>query len=217
MRLNNLIELKPGINEYSRKADGDKTITLGGKPTNFRLSEFACHDGSDTILLDRELVDRLQRIREKFGAVRINSGYRTPTHNAKVGGVRNSQHVQGRAADINPYQVRVLMPLTVAMYAETIGCGGVFSYADFVHVDTRETITRGDYSRRGYANGGTFIRTIRQGHSGDHVKVLQALLALRVDGIFGRETSQAVLRFQTASKLKPDAIVGRKTWTALLS
>jgi hypothetical protein len=32
----------------------------------------------------------------------INSGFRCPRVNALVGGVRNSQHLQGQAADIRP-------------------------------------------------------------------------------------------------------------------
>jgi hypothetical protein len=31
--------------------------------------------------------------------MRVTSGYRSPTHNAQVGGVKNSWHIVGRAAD----------------------------------------------------------------------------------------------------------------------
>ena len=36
-----------------------------------------------------------------LGPLKINSGYRTPEHNAKVGGVPNSQHIHGKALDIS--------------------------------------------------------------------------------------------------------------------
>jgi hypothetical protein len=42
----------------------------------------------------------LEPVRAKFGIVRILSGYRCPALNAKVGGVPDSQHVRGEAADI---------------------------------------------------------------------------------------------------------------------
>ena len=43
----------------------------------------------------------LQPLRDYMGApVIINSGYRSPELNKKVGGVRDSQHVKGEAADI---------------------------------------------------------------------------------------------------------------------
>ena len=44
----------------------------------------------------------LQPLRDKIGApVYINSGYRSKKLNAKVGGVPNSRHLQGKAADIH--------------------------------------------------------------------------------------------------------------------
>ena len=46
----------------------------------------------------------LDPLREKIGAIRVNSGYRTPEHNAKVGGSITSQHVKGEAADIFPIE-----------------------------------------------------------------------------------------------------------------
>ena len=43
----------------------------------------------------------LQPLRVKIGkAVIVNSGYRCPLLNNRVGGVRNSQHLTGQAADI---------------------------------------------------------------------------------------------------------------------
>ena len=55
----------------------------------------------------REYIDRLKLvaqmlevIRAKFGAVRVNSGFRGPAVNAAVGGSATSQHSKGEAADI---------------------------------------------------------------------------------------------------------------------
>ena len=66
----------------------------------------------------------------------VNSGYRCPKHNAEVGGVPNSFHVQGCAADIDAsnYGVDVLAGL-----AESCGADGIGKYYDacFVHTDTR--------------------------------------------------------------------------------
>ena len=48
------------------------------------------------------LVDNvLDLAREEFGGpVTVNSGYRCPKHNLAVGGVVNSQHMKGEAADL---------------------------------------------------------------------------------------------------------------------
>lgn len=42
----------------------------------------------------------LEPLRTQFGPIVISSGFRTPRLNTLVGGVRNSQHLLGEAADI---------------------------------------------------------------------------------------------------------------------
>ena len=46
----------------------------------------------------------LDPLREKVGAIRVNSGYRSPEHNKQIGGATNSQHCKGEAADIYPLE-----------------------------------------------------------------------------------------------------------------
>ena len=123
------------INAYSKAKDGGKKLS-----TNFTVKEFACKDGSDAVLVAPRLVMVLQSIRSHFGtAVTINSGYRTPKYNAKVGGVAHSQHCYGTAADIT---VRGQTPAEVAAYARELmpdwGGVGVYSQKGFTHIDTRE-------------------------------------------------------------------------------
>lgn len=127
------------VKTYSVKKDGSTYL----KP-NFKVKEFACNDGSDTVLISDELVDLLQKIRDHFGvAVTINSGYRTSSYNKKVGGVSNSQHVKGTAADI---VVKGIDPLTVGQYVEYImpDHGGIGVYQTFTHVDVRTSRSRWD-------------------------------------------------------------------------
>ena len=123
------------INAYSKAKDGNKKLS-----TNFTVKEFACKDGSDAVLVAPRLVMVLQSIRSRFGAaVTINSGYRTPQYNAKVGGVAHSQHCYGTAADIT---VKGQTPAAVAAYARELmpdwGGVGVYSQKGFTHIDTRE-------------------------------------------------------------------------------
>lgn len=125
------------INAYSRKKNGLKKLSK-----NFAVNEFACNDGSDPVFVAPELVEVLQKIRIHFGKpVTINSGYRTPTYNKKVGGAAYSQHLYGTAADI---VVRGVAPKTVAAYAEILlpNKGGIGIYSSFVHVDVREVKSR---------------------------------------------------------------------------
>ena len=121
------------INAYSKAKDGDKKLS-----THFKVKEFACKDGSDAVLVAPRLVMVLQSIRSHFGAaVTINSGYRTPQYNTKVGGVAHSQHCYGTAADIT---VKGQKPAAVAAYARQImpDWGGVGVYDSFCHIDVRE-------------------------------------------------------------------------------
>jgi uncharacterized protein YcbK (DUF882 family) len=123
------------INAYSEAAFGGKQLS-----THFKVREFACGDGSDAVLVAPRLVMVLETIRTHFGtAVRINSGYRTPQYNAKVGGVAHSQHCYGTAADIT---VRGQAPATVAAFARQImpdwGGVGVYARKGFTHIDVRE-------------------------------------------------------------------------------
>lgn len=123
------------INAYSKAASGGKQLSA-----HFKVREFACGDGSDAVLVAPRLVMVLETIRTHFGtAVRINSGYRTPQYNAKVGGVAHSQHCYGTAADIT---VRGQAPATVAAFARQImpdwGGVGVYARKGFTHIDVRE-------------------------------------------------------------------------------
>lgn len=121
------------INAYSKAKDGGKKLS-----TNFTVKEFACKDGSDAVLVAPRLVMVLQSIRSHFGAaVTINSAYRTPQYNAKVGGVAHSQHCYGTAADII---VKGQKPAAVAAYARQLmpDWGGVGIYNTFTHIDVRE-------------------------------------------------------------------------------
>ena len=127
------------IRQYSLVRDGSRRLA-----PDFQVRELRRRDGSDTVMVDEALTVVLQCIREHFGkAVTITSGYRTPAHNAAVGGAKSSQHLLGRAADIRVQGVSVE---DVAAYAESLmpDWGGVGRYpikagraTGWVHVDTR--------------------------------------------------------------------------------
>ena len=112
---------------------------------NFSLREFRCKDGTDVPddLRDnlQGLCENLERLRDKIGRpVHIVSGYRTETYNQRVGGVKRSQHLKAKAADL-----RVSGMTTRELHAEIIkliragemDAGGVGLYLSFVHYDTR--------------------------------------------------------------------------------
>jgi uncharacterized protein YcbK (DUF882 family) len=122
---------------YSKAKNGNWKLS-----ENFKVKEFACKDGSDSIFISLELVEILQKIRTHFGkAVTVTSSYRTADHNRTVGGSTYSQHLYGMAADI---KVKETNPKEVAAYAESLltDTGGIGIYSTFIHVDVREKKAR---------------------------------------------------------------------------
>lgn len=120
------------IDKYSLKKDGERNVA-----PNFKIKEFKCKDGSDEILLDSSFVlHKLQAIRTHFDKpVLINSAYRTPTYNKKVGGASNSYHMKGMAFDI---QIKGVPLDDICKFAQSIGVLGIIRYNSFVHIDSRE-------------------------------------------------------------------------------
>ena len=127
------------------------TKNVGGQlTTNFKLSEFACRDGTPVpgaMHADvKELAENLQVLRNEIGkGIHVNSGYRTPKYNKSIGGVSNSQHIVAKAADIRvngmtPSQVR--SKLLTLIESGSIKQGGVGLYKTFVHYDIRGTKAR---------------------------------------------------------------------------
>ena len=118
---------------------------------NFSLSEFDCKDGTKVpekyIKNAQEVANNLQVLRDHLGVpVSITgSGYRTPAHNKKVGGAKNSQHLTCSAADIN---AKGITPKELAGYIEQLIASGKMKqagigvYPNFIHYDIRGTKAR---------------------------------------------------------------------------
>lgn len=61
------------------------------------------------------------------------------------------------------------------------------------------------------------MKTLKLTSRGNEVKQLQALLNITQDGIFGPQTSRAIMQFQRENNLKVDGIVGPLTWSLLFN
>ena len=68
--------------------------------------------------------------------LRINSGYRTPEYNRKVGGAKNSQHVAKKAMDIRWPDGDFSTRIAFIQLACDVGFTGIGVYNNFMHVDT---------------------------------------------------------------------------------
>lgn len=194
---------------------------------NFRVREFACKCGKCTqVQIDDVLVAQLQAIRNHFGAsVHINSGYRCASHNAAVGGHKQSGHLQGMAADI---VVRGVKPREVAKFAESMGIVRIGLYDSFVHIGSgnAKRFWLGHQGTGVDTHGGTAtfdltLPVLRRGSRGETVKTLQSLLRgkaydLALDGSFGPATEAAVKDYQAANKLPAHGIADEVTQRKLL-
>lgn len=192
---------------------------------NFMLHEFACKDNgvSKTVLVDDELIQRLEKLRAKVGKpININSGYRTQAHDKNVGGSGRGMHTRGMAADI---WVEGLTCVQLGMAAKEIGFRGIGMYhrkpsEQVVHVDTRPSPCKW-LCRKGstYNYLTTFMPTIGPTSNGETNKtatiMLQSCLHITEDGIYGKGTVEAVKKFQQARGLTADGICGPITWKAI--
>lgn len=197
---------------------------------NFTRDEFECQCGKCTSqMIDTELVDKLQRIRDVLGVpLKITSGYRCIVHNASknVGGSPNSKHRYGMAADWRT-ENRNINPVALGILAQDVGFGGIGIYwhrmGAFCHVDTRQAkatwlcTASGSYQYTSY--NAFILPTIRQGNTGavnrSAIIMLQKLLKLKEDGNFGPETDKALMIAQEKFGLTVDGICGPASWKAL--
>ena len=117
---------------------------------NFSLQEFNSKCGRDmptNVMVNIiELAKNLQVLRDEVKkSIQITSGYRSPEHNAKVKGAKNSLHVLGMAADI---KVAGMTPKQVAEVIERLIAekkmkeGGIGIYKTWLHYDHRNTKAR---------------------------------------------------------------------------
>lgn len=117
---------------------------------NFTLDEFQSSDGAimppEVLKNIKQLAENLQVLRDYVKKpIKINSGYRSPAWNKAVGGVSNSQHIQGKASDI---VISGMSPSEVIKTIESLIAsgkmmqGGLGIYPNFVHYDIRGTKAR---------------------------------------------------------------------------
>ena len=101
----------------------------------FKPSEIACK-GSDSLLIDPRALDVLVRARILADkSFRITSAYRSPVHNAKIGGAPKSVHKLGMAFDIS---LRGHDREDLFAQCKAAGFGSFGKYKTFLHVDTRK-------------------------------------------------------------------------------
>ena len=121
---------------------------------HFKLSEFACKDGTQVPTKYQgnvaALCLALEHLRAKLGSpVVIISAYRTKEYNKRVGGASKSQHLTAKAADIRlsgktPAEVSACLEELIAEGIIPQGGIGVYPGSNFTHYDVRLSKARWD-------------------------------------------------------------------------
>ncbi len=101
---------------------------------NFALSEIASASKGRYGVVQPHAIASLQLVRDAVGALRVNSGYRSPDYNAGVGGATSSRHQYGDGFDLAPISAS-LGQLDAA--CDNNGAGYTQVYATHVHCDWR--------------------------------------------------------------------------------
>lgn len=112
---------------------------------NFFREEFDCRDGTivpDNLLPNvQELAYNLQVLRDDIGEpIHVNSGYRTPSYNKKIGGAPDSQHKKAKAGDITAKSFtpkKLAVRIEKLIKAGKMKQGGIGIYPGFTHYDVR--------------------------------------------------------------------------------
>jgi zinc D-Ala-D-Ala carboxypeptidase len=130
------VDIKNNIEDKAGNMHNDKLRNMNIK--YFKLSEFDSPDeigsGNNMCLI---FLNKLDKARELAGIpFKINSGYRTPKHNAKIGGVKGSAHtnIPCNAADINV--VGTAGRFKIINAALKVGFNRIGIGKTFIHLDT---------------------------------------------------------------------------------
>ena len=110
---------------------------------NFSAQEIACR-GDGKIRINEPALDKLQALREKLGVpLIVHSAYRSPAYNRRIGGAKQSMHLQGAAFDISMANHD---PESFEAAARAVGFTGFGFYPrqNFMHVDIGRARQWGD-------------------------------------------------------------------------
>lgn len=147
---------------------------MGDLSAHFSKSEFACRCCGQ-LKIDSALIIALERLRglaEK--PVIIHDAYRCPAHNLKVGGVPDSEHTLGTAADVSIPELTLQQMYELALQIPAFFAGGIGVYdTSFLHLDVRSHPARWARVRGQYVGLQELVTTPAtllakiQGHAAD--------------------------------------------------
>ena len=111
---------------------------MGDLSAHFSKVELACHCCGE-LKIESALLEALEQLRKLADKeIIVHDGYRCVTHNQEVGGVTDSEHTRGMAADIAIAGFSLQQMYELALQVPTFRNGGIGVYDScFLHLDTR--------------------------------------------------------------------------------
>lgn len=209
--------------------------------THFKVSDFWSNPDYDSIKLDTDLANILEKFYVHFGvkprlrnryngqsgtkyAPVASAGYRRPDW----GGSRTSQHCYGKGLD---FEIAGVPAYKLAQFAETLPeIGGIGLYLQdgqldretHIHIDCRIGPRKrwgwhGQTSDTNTPGFGGIPCIFRYGNRSAAIEEIQGYLNAHghpcgePDGAFGAKTKAALMAYQKAHGLKADGIYGKQT------
>jgi zinc D-Ala-D-Ala carboxypeptidase len=132
---------------------------MGELSPHFSKRELACHC-CGRLKIDPRLIEGLEGLRQLAAVpVVIHAGYRCPAHNQEVGGVPDSEHTRGLAADIHIPGMSLQQMYDLASDVPQFAQGGIGVYdTNFLHVDVRDHRARWARVRGKYVGVAELVR-----------------------------------------------------------
>jgi hypothetical protein len=132
---------------------------MGDLSPHFSKAEFACRCCGE-LKLKMRLIDALEKLRNLAGkAIVVHDGYRCLAHNQQVGGVTDSEHTAGMAADVEIPGLSLQEMYELALQVPEFAHGGVGAYdGGFMHVDVRLRAARWARVRGQYVGIGHLVK-----------------------------------------------------------
>jgi zinc D-Ala-D-Ala carboxypeptidase len=171
---------------------------------SFSPREIACK-GTGRLVVDSEALDKLQALRDRLGKPLIlTSAYRSPEHNKRVGGAKNSMHMQGIAFDV---MMTNHDPYVFESAARAVGFKGFGFYqkSGFIHVDTGSERSWGKRWPMVASATDWPVETARQPETIAEDKQAQAVVGAGVAGGLAAAVEHAPLAGSILGSLAPTA------------
>jgi len=122
---------------FSENADADENSGTTPFDNSQLISDWLIPEPQVNMAVTKDTFMKAEKLAKTLGQpLRINSGYRSPEYNKRIGGAKKSQHVEKIALDIRWPAGDFSSRIEFIQMACDVGFTGIGVYNGFMHVDT---------------------------------------------------------------------------------